>query len=325
MTTLSPFLKGGRKEERSAADRKVEALSRIVSVLLQGISLHAFEFDPAAAEAFHIAIGKLRSQIGLIEDEDSALLMAGAAIRLLEENTAAAEGHLHARHIEAEKIVALLADAFLDAAGASEEAMVRVKEIERDLARARGAEALIAGRLRMAASISAIREAGAAANRVEDTSAGETDGVTGLPDSAHGAAAIAEVWNSREDYFAALFAAERLDAINLRFGFEAGDQVLQALSQHLGQQTGIDDRLFRWRGPCIMALMRRRLPESHVAAEAARMAASRLEHAISIRNRDAIVSISTAWNLFPLAGSRTVQQMIGQLNEFAATRSRYTR
>ena len=34
-----------------------------------------------------------------------------------------------------------------------------------------------------------------------------------------------------------IFAAERLETINMRFGFQAGDQVLQALSHHIAQQS----------------------------------------------------------------------------------------
>jgi hypothetical protein len=54
----------------------------------------------------------------------------------------------------------------------------------------------------------------------------------------------------------------------------------------------------------------------------ARTAASKLELALSIRDRDAIVSISTAWCLFPLQDARNVEQLIGGLNDFAATRTR---
>ena len=56
-----------------------------------------------------------------------------------------------------------------------------------------------------------------------------------------------------------------------------------------------------------------------------RAASSRLEHSISIKDRDAIVSVSTAWNLFKLSSARNLEQLIGRLNDFAATRARYTR
>ncbi len=321
MTALSPFLKGSRKQAAAIGDRKAEALNRVVSLLLQGISLHAFQFDPAATEAFQLSIRKLRTELELVDDEDSALLMAAAAIRLLEENNGAAEAHLQSRHNELEKVVALLSDALLDVSNSTEETMVEIKEIERDIARARGVGALATGRARMAAAIAGIRAASHTANEIEGA-LGETDGVTGLPDSSHGAAAIAEVWKHREDHYVGIFAAERLETINLRFGFQAGDQVLQTLSQHIAQQSVSGDQLFRWRGPCIVKLFRRRAPEAHVASEMTRAASSRLELALSIRDRDAIVSISTTWHLFPLHDARNFEQLIGRLNEFAATRAR---
>ena len=331
MTSLTPFLKGSRKVTVAPADRRADALNRVVSLLLQGISLHAFQFDPAATEAFQLSIRKLRLELEKVDDEDSALLLAGAAIRLLEENSAATEAHLQARQNELEKTIALLSDGLLEVSGASEETMVGIKEIERDIARTKGIGALAAGRSRLAAAVAGIREAALSGNppdhaaQVETAAAGLTDGVTGLPDFVHGAAAISEVWSHRKDYFAGIFAAERLETINMRFGFQAGDQVLQALSHHVIQQSMPGDQLFRWRGPCILALLRRRVPEPHVAAEMARTAVSRLEHSLSIRDRDAIVSISTAWNLFPLGAAKNPEQLIGRLNAFAATRSRYNR
>jgi len=324
MTKLSPFLKGSRKQTATIDDRKAEALNRVVSLLLQGISLHAFQFDPGATEAFQLSIRKLRTDLELVDDEDSALLMAAAAIRLLEENNRAAESHLQSRQNELEKVVALLSDALLDVSGSTEETMVQIKEIERDIARARGVGALATGRARMAAAVAGIRAASRATTEIEAT-LGETDGVTGLPDSSHGAAAIAEVWKHRTDYYVGIFAAERLETINLRFGFQAGDQVLQTLSQHIAQHTAAGDQLFRWRGPCIVKLFRRRAPEAHVTSEMARTAASRLELALSIGDRDAIVSISTAWRLFPLQDARSLEQLVGGLNEFAATRTRASR
>jgi hypothetical protein len=132
MTRLSPFLKGSRKPPTAVDDRKAEALNGVVSLLLQGISLHAFQFDPAATEAFQLSIRKLRTELELVDDEDSALAMAAAAVRLLEENNSAAETHLQARQNELEKVVALLSDALLDVSGSTEETMVQIKEIERD-------------------------------------------------------------------------------------------------------------------------------------------------------------------------------------------------
>jgi GGDEF domain-containing protein len=321
MTTLSPFLKGSRKPTPTVSDRKAEALNRVVSLLLQGISLHAFQFDPAATEAFQFSIRKLRTELELVDDEDSALLMAAAAIRLLQENNSAAETYLQSRQNELEKVVALLSDALLEVSGSTEETMVEIKEIERDIARARGVGTLATDRARMAAAVAGIRAACRTASEIEGV-LGETDGVTGLPDSTHGAAAIAEIWKHRQDYYVGIFAAERLDTINLRFGFQAGDQVLQTLSQHIAQQSVAGDQLFRWRGPCILKLFRRRAPEAHVSSEMTRTASSRLELALSIRDRDAIVSISTAWHLFPLEDARNFEQLIGHLNEFAATRTR---
>ena len=157
MTTLSPFLKGSRKET-IRSDRKAEALNRVVSLLLQGISLHAFQFDPIATETFQVSIRKLRTELESVDDEASALLMAAAAIRLLEENNGAAEAHLQARQNELEKVVALLSDGLLEVAVRTKRRWSRSKRSSAISRRGR-LWALSTGRARMAAAVAGIREA----------------------------------------------------------------------------------------------------------------------------------------------------------------------
>jgi GGDEF domain-containing protein len=329
MTTLAPFLQPPRGIDNQRRDRHTEGLNRILSLFLRGIAQHAYEPDAAASALFQNSIRRLRQQLDLVEDEDSALLLAAAAIRALEDNTRAADAHLQARQNEFEKVIAVLCDTLLDVTGASEETMVEIKEIERDIARSRETETLEAAGLRMAAAVSVIRDAAltrsSSQNETEDVAPGEIDGATGLPDSLHGAAAISAVWNYRADYYAAIFAAERLETINARFGLEAGDQVLHALSNHIAQHSQPGDQLFRWKGPCVVSILQRRLPRIHVTTEVARTGAAHFEHVLSIKDRDAIVSVSTASCVFPLSASRTVKELISRLDGFAATRSRYPR
>ena len=83
MITLVPFLRTPRQTDM-AVEKQAEVMNRIIAVLLEGIALHGFEYDPAKFEVFQSCIRKLREGFRRNADNDTALLLTGAAIRLKE-------------------------------------------------------------------------------------------------------------------------------------------------------------------------------------------------------------------------------------------------
>ena len=221
-------------------------------------------------------------------------------------------------------VLALVSESLLYMSGAGADIRLEVQEIERDLTLAPQLEVLEGARKRLAVCLEKVRHDGAG-NSSAPTAPGESDSLTGLPDFGYAVAAMCAVWNHREDHFAAIFALDRLDAINLRFGFKTGDQVLLTLSRHIAAHLAATDQFFRWRGPCLMALVKRQMPESLAAAEMSRAVSTRLEQAITIGKREVMVPISTSWNLFPLSAVETLESMVSHLNEFAMNRTRSVR
>jgi len=296
-----------------AAERRAEALNRVVSMLLQGIALHSFDSESPEAAGFQAAIRKVRSDFDKVDDDqDSALLLAGAAIRLMEDYNDGVRLHARARQTQYEAAVGVLSEALLEVARASAETRADFEQVIRDLGSS-GVEEL-------RAAVEAIRDHVADPLKECGIPGGTVDSATGLPDYGFAAAAIAEVWQGREDYFAAIFAAERLETINMRYGFAAGDQVLGLLGRTVGKALTAGDRLFRWRGPCVMALLKRHAPEAFVAGDLGRMAMTKMEHAITLGDREVMLSVSTSWNLFPLRAAKGMEELLGQMNSFAAGR-----
>lgn len=338
MLTLSPFLKGSRDlkgsgvrndkdhkerahtEKSVSGERQVEALNRVISILLQGIAMNAFEFDAAAYENFQTSMRKLRDKMESAEDEDTALLLAGSAIRRLEEYNEGAARYVRARQAEFEGIVGLYSEAVLETSKASPDTCSLLREIEKDLACPCGNDALAEVKVRLAACLEQVR---AEANPLRKGlwAAGATDLVTGLPDVGFAMRAFAEIWSRRDDYFIAAISLDRLETINLRFGFKAGDQLLTALSGHLTRNLQDDDQLFRWRGPCLVLLLERHVSEAIVSAELARTMSARLEETLEVRDREVTVNISATWNLLPLRHLTTVEDLASKINQMAAGRS----
>lgn len=325
MTTLSPFLWTRSGKDDSAAQKQAEALNRIISILLQGIGLHTFNFDEARFLAFGKSLRKIRMEFERASDEATALLAAGAAIRMLEEHSEAAAHHGTSLRQEMAGVLELLSNTLLEVAHAAPETTLLLKGLEKELATAGSAELMAISRERLAACLTEVRAAALAAPLNRKSGPGqeaETDGVTGLPDPGYATRAAISIWNRRQDYYVAVLALERLETINLRFGFKAGDQMLLMLSQHVTRHLTADDLLFRWRGPCLGMLIERQIPEAIVAAEITRIATTRLEAPMMFREREVIVPISISWNLLPLSSILNAEDLVRQMNDFAGSRSR---
>src|SRR5581483_4435156 len=101
--------------------------------------------------------------------------------------------------------------------------------------------------------------------------ASDVDAVTGLASVQSAIQAIHQSWESGEDTHLLAFGIERMQSINLRFGFHVGDQIMLLFAQHLAQHMDQADTLYRWRGPCFVAVSPRRVPVAMLTSIAAKV------------------------------------------------------
>ncbi len=304
---------------------RAEALNRVISLLFQGIALYSFSFDTVEFEIFQRAMRKLREEIAAVDDEDSALILAGSAIRTLEEHSSASETAITARQDEMEAALALVSDSLLKVGHISEALALELKESERDVASARKPEDAATARARLSRCLEEIRisvlrrnEGALLCSQIYQDN--EIDALTGLPDSRKAIDAISAAWDRRDHYNAAVFGVRRFDTINARYGFKAGDEVLRVMSSSLADVFQ-DHLFFRWRGPYLLALIDKTSSESVVAPELKRLAAARLQHTIALKDREVMLTISIAWKLVPLE-AKSIEDMIHQLDELTTIRLR---
>lgn len=319
MLSINPFLQPPR-------DRRVEALHRVISVLLQGMALHSFSYDSTEFEAFQRALRKLRDEIAQVDDDDSAVILAGSAVRTLEEHQAAAERATTSRQNELEAAMALISDCLLAVGRVSERLALELKESERDTAAARSPAEIAAARARLGNCLEEIRVAVLRRRKAALLAShryleNELDPVTGLPDSRKAVDALAAAWDQRSDYHAVIFAVRRLETINARYGFQAGDEILRVASHHLAGIFEGSRLLFRWRGPHLLALVNKQTEEYRIAPELHRLTSTRLQHTLAVKDREVILSISIGWTLVALE-AKGVEEMIDSLDSLSTTKLR---
>ena len=73
----------------------------------------------------------------------------------------------------------------------------------------------------------------------------ELDPITGLAGHTAATRELLALTAAGESRFVAIFCVERLDLINSRFGFAAGDQILMVFSQYLAQLR-VNAELYLW-------------------------------------------------------------------------------
>lgn len=155
-----------------------------------------------------------------------------------------------------------------------------------------------------------------AAGMAAGQTVGEVDRISGLLGLKHAAESIAAHLGATSTFYAAVFLLERVDALNLRYGFDAGDKLLQAFSQLLVSSLSPRDEIYRWRGPAFVALLDRPVPIEGVRAELARFVPINVAQNVDLNGKSLQLKMSCAWAVLPLAQFELPEQPRDQIDRF---------
>lgn len=286
-------------------------------MLLHGLALQSYCLDDSEFDGFQRKVRNLRDEIAHIGGEDAAVPAAAAAPGDGETGALPQAAH---RQSALETAIAAVSESLLALARATDSQAHALRQSEHELMTATQGDELAGAAARLSVCLDGIRNQ---ILRKSDTllmpsqhySACDVDSATGLPDARQAMDALAEAWKHRRSYCAAIFGVRRLNAINARFGYQAGDDVLRSVTQHLAEYFAREYLLFRWRGPCVLCIMEKKMPLPLIAAEVRRVASMRLEQTMTMKSRDAIVAISLSCSLISLEAD-SFEQVIARLEEF---------
>lgn len=326
--------------ERPAVDM-ASVLRRTLSVILEGVCLSALPCGPGELACFQERIERLRDQLERLGDRDAALALTGDAIRCIEGYGALSERCLAQQKDETNEAIRMLAEAFLEVSGVTGEKREQLRNITAEFADAGDqtdvihpgvintrleaclqdiGEEVAAQKAAAAARIEGGRPLGISQVAAEDSVPVDIDTATGLPGAQSAIHAIRSVAGKAGGFHLLAFAVERMETINLRFGFKAGDEILMLFAQHLAGQLAPGDVLFRWRGPCFVVLTERSELEATLAKEASRAAGARLEHTLTIGEREVNLPVASTWTLLTVPPDQSACEVLRGLDEFAIHR-----
>jgi GGDEF domain-containing protein len=314
LTTLKAYLTG---------TEEAGMFRRVISLLLQGISLHAVEGDRADYDRFRSDFDRIQASLGKDSSGQELLVAAGAANQALADYGQRTTRFIRQQGAVLHNMISMLTETMVSIGAGSESSAEHLQAIEKELARAVVIEDVQTLKLRLAECLKNLREevarqkvqAQAQARQIQqhlehardcaqDTPDvdGEIDPTTGLRTRSAAKSAFHAALQRPGRKYVVAAVVNRIQSVNRRFGYAVGDRLLKTVSDLFGGTLAKTDRLFRWRGPALVALLEREEPIDVVQAEIRRISAKRIEGALEI-GEGVLLPVSASWQVLPLNAS----------------------
>ncbi|MDQ1472487.1 MAG: hypothetical protein QOJ99_3967 [Bryobacterales bacterium] len=309
-------------------------MRHVLNLLLEAIETHAVHGDDEDYRQFRSGIRDIRTRFSDDTAAEELLIVAGAVTATLKEYGERATRYLHSQNSEYKYIVSMLTGTVRTAAERNGRSVTELRQIESQLNKASAIEDVREIRLNLRHCLQCMQEeicrhesdaAALAANlqqmlqesaaRMKNVLPQENaDSFAGLPERISAEPALIEAARSGRPYFAVVVVAVRVATVNTRFGYSAGDRILQALFAHFRKSIEADDRVFRWRGPSFVILIERGVPIIEVRQAIARISSVPLSQQIDVGNKSVLLPISSMWSVFPVLS--TGQSVTQKIDEF---------
>jgi GGDEF domain-containing protein len=304
LTTLKAYLTGVDEEGM---------FRRVISLLLQGISLHAVEGDRADYDRFRNDFDRIQASLGKEASGPELLVATGQrTTRFIRQQGAV----LH-------NMISMLTQTMVSIGAGNESSAEHLQAIEKELAHAVVIEDVQALKLRLAECLKNLREevvrqkaqAKAQARQLQqhvehardciqdppDVDC-EIDSATGLRTRSAAKTAFHAALQTPGRKYVVAAVVNRIQSVNRHFGYAVGDQLLKKFSDLFGATLAKTDRLFRWRGPALVALLEREESIHAVQAEIRRINSKRIEGVLEV-GEGALLPVSASWLVLALDSS----------------------
>jgi GGDEF domain-containing protein len=314
LTTLKAYLTGVDEEGM---------FRRVISLLLQGISLHAVEGDRADYDRFRNDFDRIQASLGKEASGQELLVATGAANQALADYGQRTTRFIRQQGALLHNMISMLTQTMVSIGAGSESSAEHLQAIEKELAHAVVIEDVQTLKLRLAECLKNLREevvrqkvqAKAQARQLQqhvehardciqdppDVDC-EIDSITGLRTRSAAKTAFHAALETPGRKYVVAAVVNRIQSVNRHFGYAVGDQLLKKFSDLFGATLAKTDRLFRWRGPTLVALLEREESIHAVQAEIRRINNKRIERALEV-GEGALLPVSASWLVLALDSS----------------------
>lgn len=296
-------------------------LRRVISLLLNGIATRAVQGDRDEYESFQKSMRRIQESAGAEVPPDELLVIAGSAVQALEEFSQRTTRTIRKQGAELQNIISMLTRTVISISAGNDHSVERLQEISQKLAKAVELEDVQQLKVKLDDCLGHLREEclrqqnetknivtalQSEITRTEERAGAliqtpDVDSITGLPSQETAEATLQEMVRKPGKRYVVVAVVSRMQPINARFGHNIGNQVLRAFKEFFEAQLAPGDRLFRWSGPALIALLERAEPLETVRTEVRRMLNKSVDNkTFDIGGREVLIPISSAWSAFML-------------------------
>jgi GGDEF domain-containing protein len=292
-------------------------------LLLQGISLHAVVGDRADYDRFRNDFERIQASLGKEASGQELLVATGAANQALADYGQRTTRFIRQQGAVLHNMISMLTQTMVSIGAGSESSAEHLQAIEKELAHAVVIEDVQTLKLRLGECLKNLREEVVrqkaqaqeqarqlqqhvehARDCVQDPPDvdSEIDSVTGLRTRSAAKTAFHAALQTAGRKYVVAAVVNRIQSVNRHFGYAVGDQLLKKFSDLFGATLAKTDRLFRWRGPALVALLEREESIHAVQAEIRRINSKRIEGVLEV-GEGALLPVSASWLVLALDSS----------------------
>lgn len=316
------------------------ALRKVVSLLLEKTGSAAVRADGGEYEELCLAMNDLREKMAEELSPENLLIMAGSAALTIGNYNAAIGTLLRKQSAELQSVVSMVTETALKIGGESQRSAERLQEIGNKFEKAGSFDDLKTLKSHLGECLNSFREEVRRQKEESDTailalqrevgrqtptgaaapSSGPHDPITGLPPQPAALQAMQTASESGRRVYVVAMVVKGVQSVNSRFGFEVGDRMLRTFKDKVEAHLQTTDRLFRWEGPAIVALMERPEPVGQVRTQIRRLLDGRLEQTFTVDGRSVLIPVTADFLVFPLMPPAALA--VKQIQKFVGVQAR---
>ncbi len=287
-----------------------EKTERFLTLLIEGAAQQMPEVDATAYKSFRQRTTELSCQIPDHLPDDDKLALIRNVLREFEIYHSVAAAELKDRQTEWRALTGRLLRELVASLGIDGSSLAALPLIQRAGQLSRGAEIqAFCGELDDFLHIGGRAVADSDVPlRAADRST-ENDNAAGLMGGGAAVEKLAKIMESGGRGFVALFRLSCLEVISERFGMEAVQDCLMAVSSFLTNSLHSGDAVYHWSDSSLLAILQARVNEHVLAVELKRISSNNRDITIQINGRTVMLRVPLEFDITPISRFRSADEL----------------
>lgn len=314
-----------------------QKLQRVVAILAETVTRGPVEVDLSECERFQEEIACIQNRFPAEASVEQLHEAANEIANALERHNRVVGGLIRGQESELQSMIGMLTYTLRSLGSASETSVKNLDSIASQLKHASALGDMRELRLRLDECLKNVRSEaarqkhdnqekmhvlseGLSATQQRLSAHGieaDVDRVTGFAGRNAAEVAIHEATNRQETHYVVVAVLSKLQAVNLRFGYSVGDEVLCEFAARVAGSLCNDAQFYRWNGPTLIAILKRTEPLHVLRAEVGRILEEPIVKSLAGGTQNAFITLSATSLVLALA--RPAGDLIKRIDAFVTS------